>query len=984
MQAFLNNLDAGFMANWFEANSADQYGGATYVVNTPIVSVLTTTFLNNRANRTGGALSMISCNCTLTAQSTFEGNWVGGRGGAVHLQPVDNDDGNTNTLAESADCVGHFLSTIRRMLTPEGLALLGTVDTRVETYNATIVYDGASLQVMTIGQFGRGGLRLPTPVLSGPGQITGFDTQVNLAAGSSVKLASGSAFAFADWDRFTVQMDGSSTRLVYLDGAITTPLSPGEVVVLAPGSALTALSDSMSLLPTNTSMALTNGGTVWKLLNGTLLSADNTTAALSVVPGARTRIGLLDGSITVSDWNRYVLWTYGSGSYLYDVVTGSARALPYADVSVANGSPLMRHSAADAELTAPLGITTSADPASGGEAWGLSNGTTLSINGATQIAVSALLANGSTMQIRRGSSLAPRKWAGYTVTLSSDSPATLLSLPSIVSSAEVSSALLMGSVVSLPEGSAVSRLTSSMAMLPAGTLINPDGGSWVLNNGSALAATGGNVAALLVLPAGTTVALSDADVFTVGPSEWNRYSLWTGTMGTLLHNTSSGEVFVLSDSAAVSLTRAAPLTWHSDKAVVGRQATFTVSGNTWTLGGSLSGSYTRGGSVVGCSSVLSRDSRIAMPNGTTLASSEWYRYLVWMAADGTYLFDSLTLSNAKLPDGTLVTLTGNSVIFPHDSGTTMVAAGGQTLTVQPGAWQQSGGGSLSPSGDVTSVVVVPAEGSSISVGGPAGASGALPLVPRVGSSIVWLSRNGSQLVDSALSVTYRLVTGSSVQLAAGSLLLNHGSSTSIMSDAVNVTLQQAGGSQAWSFTDGRTLSVGSGVTVLALAPAPLSSVVFNNPTTIPIAVSAKNGVWAGRYSTLLYSLEVEGSYTLAEGSEVTVGANTSLSMYINKRITIAYWDAPDTFIVRGREWVLTNGTRISVGDGWNDVDDSQVITHVPSITEMPDEISRSCSADFTNGVYQKDAYAYDYYALRVRQATARQRGGAERACRCWL
>ncbi|KAG2438083.1 hypothetical protein HXX76_005692 [Chlamydomonas incerta] len=961
--AFINNLDAGFMGNIFEGNSADQYGGAAYVINTPIVSVLTSYFGNNRANRTGGALSVISCNCTLTAQSVFEGNWVGGRGGAMHLQPVDNDDGNTNALAESADCVGHFLATIRRLITPEGLALLGTVDKRVETYNATIAYDGGSLQHMTIGQFGRGGWRLPTPIVSAPGQITGFDASVILAEGSSVKLAPGSAFAFGDWDRFTVEMDGSGTRLVYLDGAVRTPLSPGEVAVLAPGSALTVLTNSMALLPTNTSMGLTNGGTTWKLLNGTVLAADNTTAAISIVPGARARIGLPGEADIVSDWNRYVLWTYSGGSYLYDVVAGSARALLGASVNVANGSPLVRHRAADTKLATPMSITTSADPINGGEVWALSNGTTLDIRGSS-IAVSALLANGSTVQIRRGSTIAPSKWAGYTLALSSDSPATLLTLSSVLNGVDVSSAVLMGSVVSLPEGSAISRLTSAMAMLPAGTLISPDGGSWALNNGSTLAATGGNVAAVLVLPAGTTVALSDVDVFTVGPSEWNRYSLWTGTMGTLLHNTSSGEVIVVSDSAAVSMMRAAPLTWHSDKAVVGREATVSVSAGTWTLGGSLSGSFSVGGSVVAVSSVLSRDSRIAMPNGTTLTSADWYRYLVWMASDGTYLFDSLALSSSKLPDGTVVTLTGNSIIFPHDSGTVVTPAGGQTLTVQPGAWQLSGSGSASPSGDVKAVVVVPAEGSSIAVGGPAGAGGALPLVPRVGSSVVWISKNGSQLVDSALAVTYRLVTGSSIQLAAGSLLLDHDSATSVMSGAVNVTVQQAPtGSQAWSFTDGRTLSIGNSTAMLALAPAPLSSVAFNNPTTVPITSSGRSAVWAGRYGTLLYSHDVEGSYSLADGSVVSVAANTSLSVHVSMRPVLVYWDSPDNFTVSGREWVLANGTRVQVGDGWNEVDDSQFVTHVPSITTLPDEISRSCSADFTNSVYHKDGFSYDYAAL---------------------
>ncbi|KAG2450703.1 hypothetical protein HYH02_004541 [Chlamydomonas schloesseri] len=964
--AYMNNLDAGFMGVTFEANAADQYGGAAYVINTPVVSVLTSYFYSNRANRTGGALSMISCNCTLTAQSTFDGNWVGGRGGAIHLQPVDNDDGNTNALAESANCVGHFLTTIQRMLTPEGLALLGTVDTRVESYNATIVYDGASLQYMTIGQFGRGGWRLPTPVVSGPAQLTGvgFDAQVSLAAGSSVKLAPGSAFAFADWDRFTVQMDGSSTRLVYLDGAITLPLSPGEVVNLAPGSALTVLNDAMALLPSNTTMSLSHGA-AWRLDNGTLLGVDNTTAAISVVPGTRTRIAFSEREqLAVADWNRYVLWTSSAGAYLYDATAGSARRLIFGtEVVVAKGSPLVRHSAADTKLTAPLGITTVADPAVG-EAWGLSNGTTLAI-GNSSIAASALLANGSTMQIRRGSTITPPAWAGYTLALSSDTPATLLKLPSILDGGDVSSALLMGSVVGLAPGSALSRLTSSMALLPPGTMIRPDGGAWLLNNGSTLAATGGTVAALVVLPAGTSVALSDADVFTVGPSEWNRYSLWTGVMGTLLHNTSSGEVVVLSDSAVVSLARAAPLTWHSDKAVVGRKAaTVTIGAGTWTLGGSLNGSLVLGGSVVASSAVLSKDSKVVMPNGTTISSADWYRYLVWMAADGTYLFDSLALTSSKLPDGTVVTLTGNSVIFPHDSSTTVAPAGGQTLTVQPGAWQLSGAGSVSPSGDIKSVAVVPAEGSLLAVGGPAGSSGTLPLIPRVGSSLMWLSKGGSQLLDTALGVSYRLAIGSSIQLASGSLLLKHDSATSIGAAAVNVTLQQAGSKPAWSFTDGRTLSVGSGTITLALAPAPLSSVQLNSPTTLPITVSKMNSIWAGRHGTLLYNHQLEGSYTVADGSEFSIAVNSTLSAHDGKRRVFTTWDAPDILTARGREWVLANGTRIPVGDGWNDVDDTAWVTHVPGINTLPDEISRSCAADFTNTVYQKDGFAYDYAALR--------------------
>jgi hypothetical protein len=105
--------------------------------------------------------------------------------------------------------------------------------------------------------------------------------------------------------------------------------------------------------------------------------------------------------------------------------------------------------------------------------------------------------------------------------------------------------------------------------------------------------------------------------------------------------------------------------------------------------------------------------------------------------------------------------------------------------------------------------------------------------------------------------------------------------------------------------------------------------------------------------------------TLTAGSKLVRTDVRSVSFPAGTVVTVQ----PDR-----RTWRLDNGTTLDGGSGTVTVSNLANKLHVPSkgLTQLPNELGRTCAADFTDGsaTYQADPYAYDPGALQVRHDAA--------------
>ncbi|GFR52729.1 hypothetical protein Agub_g15283 [Astrephomene gubernaculifera] len=943
--ALVNNIIADVRSSRFESNTAVQYGGAAYLLTTPLVSLLDNRFLRNYAALSGGALSILRCNCTITAKALFDGNRVGARGGALQLQTLTAAAGSSggdasNSIAASGGCVGHFMQQIKQYMSPRGFAHLGIAEQSVESYNATIVYDGSiKYGTITTGYFVKGGVTLRVPQAAGPSQILGYDNTVALGAGSTVRFAAGSALSYGNWQGFRIQasQDGSTRLYSSTAGDVGIDFANILTTVLASGSAITLLSPAMEMLEAGASLVVQ--ASQWTKINGItkFQVSDTVSSAVSVIPAVRSTISFLGGgSLEVSEWNRYVVWMGRIGTLLYDTVDGSTSFIGSSSrITFGNGSPIIKHGPV---LHSTAGVSLTVQPGF----WALQNGTRLTPT-AGIVAISASPAAGSNVTLAAGTTMRVSSWKSFIIRISRNG--TYLDNSALGTSSPLSNA---ASVLSLSPGSTLTQTNDGTATLPAGSAITVQGKAWTVSNGTVLSPAGSVVALSLVLSAGSIVQLNDTEAVSV--SEHSRYLVWAGPLGTLLYDCSSGLVAMLPDAAVISTSQTGFISSHDGSALLSSDLSFVIQANAWNLrnGSTLATS----GSLVAMTALLASHSTIQFPNRTSLAVTEWYRYFIWAGRDATYLYDTSSGTNYLLTEGTVVAVAKNSLLFVHDSFTHSLS--GNVRLDNSNVITLSNGTQLGASAAVQQIVLQPANGSYVTL-----SEAAVLAVDSADRYTVWIGRNGTWMFDAALHASYNLADGSAVNLAPSSSILVHDSGTTVLSTPANLTVVKG---STWQLSNGAPHTLNDSYTSMAAAPALQSRIIFGKPFDLNISDGSRYYILGGRNGTLLYDETLDVSYTLATGSMITLAPNSSVQ---TSESSTMLGSVTNVEILQGK-WALGGGaTEVNPGKGWRSTSTSGLDVHTPSMSIMPHEVARTCAVDFSTAQYQLDPDAYRYAAVQT-------------------
>ncbi|KAG2491319.1 hypothetical protein HYH03_010325 [Edaphochlamys debaryana] len=929
--ALLSSLGSSLTACTFVDNAASAYGGGAYMDNTPYVIVESSHFTSNQATRAGGALSVSDCECVLTVDSHYTNNTGELRGGALHLQPH-------RTSSTSVDCVGRFNKQARAHMSPRGWELLGIKTQAVESYNATIFYDGSAYgDSISTGYFGRGGVQLPVPDVTGPGQIVYFDNIIVPDVGSTVRLAAGSSLPFARWGEMTVVGTAGATVMNNAAKGAALSFGPGVSMVLGPGSTISTLARGVASMPPNSILTVTQP---------TELA---TTALTSLLLGAGSRLlPTTGGQWDIPAWNQDMLWVSQAGSVLVNVSSGATTVMPAGTtVYPASGTPQHVFNTSEIALPAAANVTVQAD------AWVLPNGTRLTTAGASSpLAVTALPAAGSSVTWPAGVSISAWSWDAYALVLGASG--SQLQLPGT----PVVQPLPDGSSVTLEAQSVLTRVTGNMQAIPAGTKMQADKNEWTLV-GPGFEATSvpglSTVAQTLVPSQGSTLAFDAETALTV--SAWNSFVIWSGPLGTLVYDTLGGATYDMDGTTTLTLARSSPMALHKDVALTASALSVAISGSTWSYDARTAS--TPAGTVIARSIVPAVQSRLVLANSTVLLSmTEWFRYLVWAGQNGTFLYDTATKESKRL-DACTLELTPGSLMLEHDSATVVVPAR-TTFTTQGANWALANGSSLFERIDSSSSIqALLSPGSTISLG-----AGGQALAGR---HMVWLSRNGTVLYDSALNLlTYRLPPGASLQLAAGSGVAVHTSITTVLPTESTLTVQGSSWTVSPSGGAARTFTVGGAVSQLVAAPAAFSRVLFINPASVSITAYQKFALFPGNDGTMLFDLAMSASYLLADGSVAQLTGNSTLTQRNQDLQTLP---AGTDVTVSGGQWRLSSGVVLNPGNGMGTSSASEIKVHVPSITRVPSEIGRTCTADFRTAQYQANSYRYDFTVVAAYLAT---------------
>ncbi|KXZ48949.1 hypothetical protein GPECTOR_24g239 [Gonium pectorale] len=825
-------------------------------------------------------------------------------------------------------------------MTPRGRELLHSVETAVESYNATIVYDGASLGFQGIGLFGRGGVELPVPSAQGPSQLFGYDHTIVPGNQSVVQLAVGSTLPYTNWNDFLINADANGTHLTHSNADTDIDVVGDVEMTLSAGSAYAVLTEPMSMLPTGGS--LTVQGSRWLVSNGTLLQPNAATPVLTVVPAARGSISSAEGlSVSVAEWNRHVLWTSSYGTILYDTATGRTDLMnTSATVGLSNGSPIIRHGNASLVISQPETLIVQA---AGG--WAVGNGSIVTAGGgATRVAVTAIPAAGSSVRVGAGSELTVNDWSSYMIRLNGAS----VELENAARAA--ASELPDGAGVSLGAGTALAALTDGVEFLPSKTGISVQGSSWTLPNNTLLAPDGGNVAMTVVLTPGSLVRTpSHADV-AVG--SWNRYTLWAGPADTVLYDAVTGTATALPDGTSVTLEAGAPLSYHADSTLLPAPLQVVVDGTQWRLSNGTR--LSAGGSVAALTAVPAFLSSISLANGTTITVRDWYRYVMWAGASQSYLYDTTTGAAFPVPPGSAMSLTRLSLLIGHNSHT-RVNAEDATLTVLGGTLVYGNGSRISAagsSGQQQQIIVLPTSSAAVRLGTTFALS-----IDGTAPYIAWTGGNGAYLYDTRLLAGYRLAAGSEVALAAGSRIIVHDSGTRVLTAATTMSVAN----RTWSFSNGVSLRLDGSIVGLVAAPADLSRLTFTRPWSLTLNGASRYGIWAGQSGTLLYDVVLQASFKVADGSTVRFAGGSTITARNGSPEPLR---SGSTMTVTGSTWRFENGTTVDGGAGTGSTEQAVMGVHVASIDRVDDEVDRSCAVDFTDAQYQANPYSYDYAAVQ--------------------
>ncbi len=334
----------------------------------------------------------------------------------------------------------------------------------------------------------------------------------------------------------------------------------------------------------------------------------------SVLPGAYVGpAGGAAASASVTAYNRALLWAGPLGSLLLDTATGRASELQYSAATVLGSSGSFTRFFGGAMLPGGLGLTATDAAGSVPAVWALSNGTTLALSG-SRVALTAVPAAGSSLQLANGSALVVSDWYRYLL-WAGRSGTWLYDTAGGVS-------------LRLPSGAAVSLALSSLLMLhDTGTTVVPPGPNaqlsvsppgvdgWLVavNGVTAIYTLSATTVEAVVLPAPSTSLSLPPSGATPMVVRTPGSVLWQGRNSCVLYDTLLAASYKLPVGSRVLLGPNSTLFRHDSGTfalpgagnLTAPNATawaFTPAGGgpqlVWALGGAVTGKARRGRSVV--------------------------------------------------------------------------------------------------------------------------------------------------------------------------------------------------------------------------------------------------------------------------------------------------------------------------------------------------------------------------------------------------